>query len=68
MQRSYSLFSAVVFALVALIQIVRAVNGWRLQIGDYTIPVSVSWMLAIIAIGLSFWGFRTASQRSPPNV
>jgi hypothetical protein len=65
MNRSYSLVSAIVFALVALIQIVRAASGWVLQVGNYSVPTGASWILAIVAIALSVWGFRDSSQRGP---
>ena len=64
MQRNYAVVSASVFALVAVIQIVRAASGWPVQIGPYAIPVAASWVLALVAVALAVWGFRTAGART----
>lgn len=60
MRTPYALVSATVFALVAIAQIVRATSGWALQVGPYSIPIAFSWVVALIAIVLSVWGFRAA--------
>ena len=64
MQRNYAVVSASVFALVALIQIVRAASEWPVQIGPYAIPVAASWVLAAVAIALSVWGYRSGGSRT----
>ena len=63
MDRHYAIFSASVFALVAVVQIVRAASGWPVQIGSYAIPPGASWIIAIIAIALAIWGYRSSGAR-----
>jgi hypothetical protein len=63
MQRNYAVVSASVFALVALIQIVRAASAWPVQIGPYAIPVAASWVIAAVALGLAVWGYRSGGAR-----
>jgi hypothetical protein len=41
----YSLLAALIFALVAVLQIVRAVAGLRVTIGRTSIPISASWVV-----------------------
>lgn len=60
MDRSaYSLVSASLFALFAVGHIVRAAQSLSFQVGATSIPVWVSWVIAVIAAGLSVWGFRS---------
>lgn len=56
--RGYLTVSIAVFALVALVQLVRALAGLAVQIGPYAVPVAASWMLAIAAGALAVWGMR----------
>jgi len=55
----YPRVSAVVFALVALAHAVRAALSWPLQVGATSIPVWTSWLVAIGAAALSWWGMRS---------
>jgi len=57
---SYSHLAGVVFALVAILQLVRALAGWPVQIGKTAIPVWASWVAFVIAAGLAWIGL-TAS-------
>ena len=61
MKSKYAVVSGVVFAVVALLQALRAIAAWPVQIGPVDIPVSFSWGAVIVAGGLSIWAFR--SQR-----
>ena len=56
--RSYLMVSIAVFALVALVQLVRALAGFEVQIGPYSVPVAASWALALAVGALAFWGMR----------
>jgi hypothetical protein len=59
MKSSYQLLSGVIFALVALLQAVRAIAGWAVQIGPFNVPVWFSWLAAIVAGSLAIWAFRS---------
>ncbi|HJZ32494.1 MAG TPA: hypothetical protein VKF35_15365 [Hyphomicrobiaceae bacterium] len=55
--RSYSHLAATIFTIVALLQLVRAVAGWPVTVGQTTIPVSASWVAFAIAAALAWFGF-----------
>lgn len=57
----YSLLAALIFTLVAVLQIVRAVRGLPVTIGRTSIPIWVSWVACGVAIILAWLGY-TASQ------
>lgn len=61
MSRSYCITSATIFALVALLHAWRFVLGLPMQIGAWNVPQSLSGLAAIVATGLAFWAFRSAS-------
>jgi hypothetical protein len=57
----YSLLSASIFSLVAVLQLVRALKAWPDTVGATSIPVWVSWVACVIAGILAWLGFA-ASQ------
>jgi hypothetical protein len=57
---SYSHLAGVVFALVAVLQLARALAGWPVQIGKTAIPLWASWVAFVVAAVLSWFGL-TAS-------
>lgn len=59
--QAYLLVSGVIFGLVALVHIVRAVNGWAFVLGPMTLPVSVSWIGFVVTAILCFWAIRLAT-------
>jgi hypothetical protein len=59
MKSNYTLLSGVVFGIVALLQLVRAIAGWAVQIGPWSVPVAFSWIVVVVAGGLSIWAFRS---------
>lgn len=61
MQRSsYQTVSGLVFGLMALLQLVRAVRQLPIQAGMTTIPVWASWVAFVVAGGLCLWAFRSS--------
>ena len=55
---SYSVLAASVFAIVAILQLVRAVKGWKVTIGSTDVPVGGN----IVAGLLTLLGFTVASR------
>ena len=51
----YPLVSGIVFGIVAVLQVIRAVNGWPVHIASFDAPVWLSWIAAVITGSLSFW-------------
>jgi hypothetical protein len=58
---NYSLLSAFIFTLVAVLQLVRALKGWPVTIGTISIPLWASWVACVVAAILAWLGFA-ASQ------
>jgi len=55
-EKNYLLISATVFALVALLHLVRLFTHWSVQIGTVTFPVWGSWLGLLIAAALLHLG------------
>jgi hypothetical protein len=57
---SYSRLAGTVFAVVALLQLIRALSGWPITVGDMLIPVWASWVACVVAAGLAWLGFAAS--------
>ncbi|NJR62241.1 MAG: hypothetical protein HC769_27515 [Cyanobacteria bacterium CRU_2_1] len=57
-ERNYLLVSAILFALLALLHLVRVITHWSIQIGTVTFPLWGSWLALLIGVVLSVWAFR----------
>lgn len=55
--RSFSRLAAAIFALIALVQLIRALSGWPASVGGMTVPLWPSWIACVIAAGLAWLGF-----------
>ena len=53
----YAIVSGVVFGVIALMQLVRAMNQWPVQVGSFNVPVWASWIAALVAGSLCLWAF-----------
>ena len=60
--RVYLIVSGGIFALVALLHLVRVVKQLDLQIGDWAAPPWVSWIGTVVPAALSFSAFRLAKR------
>jgi len=59
--RNYALLAAFVFALIALLQLLRAVSGWPPAVIDtWTVPVWPNWIAFVVFAVLAWFGFRAA--------
>jgi hypothetical protein len=58
---NYSLLSAFIFTLVAVLQLVRALKAWPVTVGTTSIPLWASWVACVVAAILAWLGFA-ASQ------
>jgi hypothetical protein len=56
--KSYCRLAALIFAVVAALQLIRAVSGWPITVGATTsIPLWASWVVGVIAGVLAWIGF-----------
>lgn len=58
-KRGYATVSAIVFTLVALFQLWRAVSGWSVEINHIDIPVAASFGIAVATGLLAIWCWRS---------
>jgi len=54
---SYARLAAVIFAIVAIVQLARAAAGWPITIGTVVMPVWASWIACVVAGVLAWLGF-----------
>jgi hypothetical protein len=59
MSRNYVGVSGVVFGLIAVAQIARALAQLPVHVGAFAVPVLASWVAAVVAGGLCIWAFRS---------
>jgi len=57
MSTYYALVSSLIFAVVAAAHLLRLVTRWTVQVGPYSVPMSVSWIGLVIAALIAAWGF-----------
>ena len=60
--KRFSTIAAVVFALVALAQLLRLVLGWSIVINGINIPLWASAIACLVAGGLAVMVWREAHQ------
>jgi hypothetical protein len=60
----YSRVAAIIFAIIALLQLLRAISGFEIAVGGEIMPIWPSWFAAIVAGFLAYLGF-TAGGRQP---
>ncbi len=59
--RAYLVISGTIFAIVAIIHLLRIVNNWALMLGPWSAPMWVSWLGTLLPTVLCAWAFRFAS-------
>lgn len=63
MSSRYVVVSGVIFGLMALAQLYRALEQVPIQIGGAAIPVSVSWVAVLVAGSMCAWAFASRKRR-----
>ena len=57
MSNAYAAVSALLFAILAVMHLVRIVGRWSVVIGPNNISMNVSWVALVVSALLSIWGF-----------
>jgi hypothetical protein len=57
----YSLLATLIFALVAVLQFIRAFTGLPITIGRASIPIWASWVAGVVAIILVWLGYTAST-------
>jgi len=61
--RTFSVTAGAIFALIALVHLVRIYLGWSIVIDSWSIPIWVSWIGFVVAGGLAYLGLRAARRQ-----
>ena len=61
-EKTFVTVATVIFALVAVLHLLRLVIGWSIIIDTWTVPMWVSWVGLVVAGGLSYCGARLAMR------
>lgn len=59
----YFILSGGLFGLIALGHILRLVNQTPVQLGSWSVPLSLSWLGLFVAGFLCLWALRLARKR-----
>ena len=62
-QKTFTIVAGAIFALVALLHVLRILMGWPAVIGGWNVPMWVSWIGLVVAGGLSYFGLSLAMRR-----
>ena len=60
--KAFCTLAAAIFALIALLQLIRIVMGWAIALNGIDVPFWASWIAVIVAGALSFVGFRAVMR------
>jgi len=60
--KPYLMISGVIFALVAVLHLVRVLAGWPFAFGPWEIPTLGSWVGFALAAALAIWAFRLSGR------
>lgn len=60
--RTFCTLAAAIFALIALLQLLRIVMGWSVTLSGVDVPFWASWIAVAVAGALSLIGFRAATR------
>jgi hypothetical protein len=63
-RKTYLLAAASIFSVVCVLHLARIVFGWSVVIGDWSVPMWLSWVGLIVAGALAYLGFSLAAQSS----
>ena len=55
-QKTFNKTTGVIFAVVTIVHLLRALNGWDVNIGDFALPMWTSWVTVVVAGTLSYHG------------
>jgi len=61
-RETFCIVAGVIFAIVALLHLLRIYMGWPVVIGDWSVPMRVSWIALVVAGILAIWGLAFAAR------
>jgi hypothetical protein len=61
-QKTFNTIAAAIFAVVALAHLLRIMMGWPVIVGQWTVPMWVSWIGCVVAGGLGCFALNLAKR------
>jgi len=61
-QKTYFITASIIFLVVGILHLLRAISSLDLVAGNYTIPIWASYLLGVIALTLSYKGFKLSKN------
>jgi hypothetical protein len=61
-QKTFDLLAGAMFAVAALLHLLRLYFGWSAVLDDWTVPMWVSWLGLVITAGLAYFGISLAAR------
>jgi hypothetical protein len=61
-QKTFDLVAGIIFALVALLHLLRIYAGWPIVIRNWAVPLWFSWVGLLVAGALSYSGLRLVAR------
>jgi len=63
-RKTFSLATGAIFAVIAVLHLLRLLFGWDANIGGWSVPRWISWVALVIAGYLAFEGMRFGRRSS----
>ena len=57
-QRGFNKLTGVIFAVIAVLHLLRVIYSWDAQIGTFAIPIWLSWIALVVSGFLSYTAFN----------
>jgi hypothetical protein len=61
--RAYHVTSGLLFGLVGGMHLYRAIQGWPMQLGSYTITTTSSYAVFGLCTVMAVWGFKSMNAK-----
>jgi hypothetical protein len=61
-REAFCIVAGVIFAVVALLHLLRIYMDWPVVIADWSVPMWVSWIALVVAGILAIWGLAFAAR------
>lgn len=62
-QRTYYFYTGIIFAIIAIMHLVRIIYAWPVMVADVAIPLWVSWIPVLLGGYLAYRGFQLNNIR-----
>jgi len=61
---AYLTVTGILFGIMAIVHMLRLLNGWSASVGSWQVPVEFSWSAAAIGAAVAVWSIILLRRRS----